>query len=260
MTRRTLLHGAAALALLCAAARPARAQEGAPWRGAIAGVVKDSAGARIPGASVTARSIGLQAISDDSGRFRLVGLPPGPVTLQVRRLGYVPASLSVTLAGGDTREVNVSLVQSAEALAALEVRANPLRGKMSGFNERRERGIGTFITRDEIERRQAGKVSQLLRYVAGVYVPQDNSDMRPSAVGMRRAAGLSPGSNCGVQLYVDGQHYPDGKLDDFRPSEVEGIEIYRSASEIPATFRSRDTMCGIIAIWTRDPASLAPKR
>jgi hypothetical protein len=73
---------------------------------------------------------------------------------------------------------------------------------------------------------------------------------------MRRAAGVTAQSNCAVQLYVDGHYYPGGRVDDFRPVEVEGIEIYRSASEIPAAFRGRDSMCGVIAIWTRDPASI----
>ena len=234
----------------------AHAQEGAPWRGVVAGVVKDSSGARLPSVGVMALAVGVQTVTDDSGAFRLSGLPPGSVTIQLRRLGYVPASVVLTLGAGETRELRVVLAETAEELDAVDVQASALRGKMAGFNARRVRGVGTFITREEIERRQPGKMSQLLRYVTGVYVPQDNSDMRPSSVGMRRAAGLSSQGSCGVQLYVDGQHYPDGRLDDFRPMEVEGIEIYKSASEIPATFRSRDTMCGVIAIWTRDPEAV----
>ena len=235
------------------AASVAQAQEGAPWRGVVAGIVRDSSGARLPSVGVVALAVGVQTVTDDSGAFRLTGLPSGSVTIQLRRLGYVPASLVLTLGAGETREMRVVLAQTAEELDGVDVHASALRGKMSGFNARRVRGVGTFITREEIEKRQPGKMSQLLRYVPGVYVPQDNSDMRPSGVGMRRAAGLSSQGSCGVQLYVDGQHYPDGRLDDFRPAEVEGIEIYKSASEIPAAFRSRDTMCGVIAIWTRDP-------
>jgi hypothetical protein len=233
----------------------ARAQESAPWRGVIVGVVRDSSGARLASARIVVVKTGIQAVSDDSGAFRLTGLPVGPVTLQVRRLGYAPADLSVTLDAGESRELAVVLAASAESLEPMEVKADAARGKMSGFNARRERGIGTFITRDDIERRQPGKVSQLLRYVSGLYVPQENSDMRPSAVGMRRSAGMTAQASCVVQFYVDGQYYPDGRADDFRPVEVEGIEIYKSASEIPAVFRGRDSMCGVIGIWTRDPVA-----
>ena len=250
---RSLLAASLVAALACLAVPRVQAQEGVAWHGVVFGVVKDSTGARVPAVSVVALRLGIQTVTDDSGAFRLTGLPAGTVTLQLRRLGYVPAGIVVTLVAAEARELGVVLAQTAETLDAIDVQASVLRGKMSGFNSRRGRGVGTFITRDEIERRQPSKVSQLLRYVAGVYVPQDNSDMRPSSVGMRRAAGLSSQGSCGAQLYVDGQHYPDGRLDDFRPTEVEGIEIYKSASEIPAAFRSRDTMCGVIAIWTRDP-------
>jgi hypothetical protein len=56
-----------------------------------------------------------------------------------------------------------------------------------------------------------------------------------------------------VQLYVDGHPYPHGNVDDFAPTLIEGVEVYRSASEIPADFRTRDATCGLIALWTRDP-------
>ena len=251
-TRRTLAIAALVLARAGLATSEADGQEGVPWRGTIYGVVRDSSGVRLGAVSVLALGMGIQTVSDDSGAFRLTGLPEGSVTIQLRRLGYAPAAHVMLLAAGEARELGVVLAQAAEALDVVDVKAHAMRGKMSGFYTRRERGIGTFITREEIERRQPSKVSQLLRYVNGVYIPQDNSDMRPSTVGMRRAAGISAQS-CAVQMYVDGQHYADGRLDDFRPSELEGIEIYKSASEIPASFRSRDTMCGVIAVWTRDP-------
>jgi hypothetical protein len=73
---------------------------------------------------------------------------------------------------------------------------------------------------------------------------------------MRRNLASRQLSPCEVQLYVDGQHYPGGSLDDFPPVTIEAIEIYRSASEIPADFRARDASCGVIAIWTRDPAAM----
>lgn len=253
--------GGLSLALTCfgLGAHAVAAQDNAPARGVIYGIVKDSSGARLAGATIVALATGVQAVSDDSGAFRLSGLPAGPLSLRIRRLGYAEAGVILRLVSAEAREVSVVLAESVRELDAMEVNAEAMRGKMSGFNTRRERGIGTFITRAQIEKRHPSKVSQLLRYVTGVYVPQDNSDMRPSNVGMRRAAGLSPQSSCAVQLYVDGQHYPDGRVDDFRPSEIEGIEIYKSASEIPANFRSRDTMCGVIALWTRDPSAVRRK-
>jgi hypothetical protein len=75
----------------------------------------------------------------------------------------------------------------------------------------------------------------------------------PQPVRMQRSGSSSAQPNCTVSMYVDGQPYPNGNVDDFPPLSIEGIEVYKSASEIPAAFRTRDAMCGLIAIWTRDP-------
>jgi hypothetical protein len=76
---------------------------------------------------------------------------------------------------------------------------------------------------------------------------------------MQRSVNSTTQGNCNVLLYVDGHPYQNGSVDDFSPIVVEGIEVYRSASEIPADFRTRDATCGVIAIWTRDPDSRPQK-
>ena len=81
----------------------------------------------------------------------------------------------------------------------------------------------------------------------------------PQPVRMQRSGSSSAPPNCTVSMYVDGQPYPNGNVDDFPPLSIEGIEVYKSASEIPAAFRTRDAMCGLIAIWTRDPDSAKRK-
>jgi hypothetical protein len=75
----------------------------------------------------------------------------------------------------------------------------------------------------------------------------------PQPVHMQRSSNATNQATCTVALYVDGNPYPNGSVDDFPPGSLEGIEVYRSASEIPAEFRTRDSMCGLIALWTRDP-------
>ena len=54
---------------------------------------------------------------------------------------------------------------------------------------------------------------------------------------------------------VDGNWVPPGTfhLDDISPTMIEAIEIYRGPAEVPAKFRQRETACGLIVIWTREP-------
>jgi hypothetical protein len=137
------------------------------------------------------------------------------------------------------------------------VEASPAGGKMGPFNRRRRRGIGSFVTRDDIEKRHAPSVSELLRTVPGIGVTQMMAG-EPQPVRMQRSANTVSG-DCAIKLYVDGHPYPNGNVDDFDPMSLEGIEVYRSAAEIPADFRTRDANCGVIALWTRDPEAARKK-
>jgi hypothetical protein len=227
----------------------------------IGGTVRDSAtGAGIEQAEVSvvgANDVTLRTTSGDSGHYRLSGLRPGVVLLAVRRVGYYPDTARVRVLDSGVTRVDFKL-QSSTVLEAQVSEADPLRGKMGPFNRRRARGVGAFVTRAEIEKRQPGSISELLRYLPGVAVTQKMAG-EPQPVHMQRSVNSTTQANCNVLLYVDGHPYPNGNVDDFSPIVVEGIEVYRSASEIPADFRTRDATCGVIAIWTRDPESRPQK-
>jgi Carboxypeptidase regulatory-like domain/TonB-dependent Receptor Plug Domain len=224
--------------------------------GGIAGVVRDSTGARLAQARIeTPNSNGgflLRAVSDDSGRFRIGALGPGVVGLQARRIGFAPQRMHVTVVAGEIAQAEFIMRAEAVLLDGPSIEADPLRGKMGAFNRRKSRGVGAFVTRDEIEKRQPASISELLRYLPGVGVTQRMAG-EPQPVHMQRSVNSSMQSTCVVQLYVDGHPYPNGSVDDFSPGSVEGVEVYRSASEIPADFRTRDATCGLISLWTRDP-------
>ena len=229
--------------------------------GVVVGSVRDTAGQRLDQAIirlVDPRPSLAPAVSDESGGYRLSGIGAGPAKLLARRIGYAPETLSVMVVEGVQHLDFVLRVVPVELRAAL-VRSDPTRGKMGPFNVRRARGIGSFLTRSEIEKRHAGSVSELLRYVPGVGVIQRMAG-EPQPIRMQRSGAPSSQIQCDVSMYVDGQPYPNGSVDDFQPLSIEGIEVYRSASEIPAEFRTRDAMCGVIAIWTRDPDAARRRR
>ena len=99
--------GPPAAAVVCLglllAAGPRVARGDGPPPAAVAGiVVRDTDGAPVPYATVadTARRAG--AITDEQGRFLLVGLPPGRATIRVRVLGSPPLVETLDLAPGDT--------------------------------------------------------------------------------------------------------------------------------------------------------------
>lgn len=222
-------------------------------RGVVAGMVSDSGGRPVAGASVDVVDTDIRAMTNTAGRYVLPEVWPGRTAVRVRRVGFAPEILNIAVASGDTTRADFMLGAVA-TLAKTQVTANANRGKMAEFNERRSRGVGLYVTRADIERRQPASMSEMLRNLPGVSVSQ-RSDAGPKPVHMDRSAASSKSGVCHVQLYVDGLPYPDGSVDDFPPETVEGVEIFRGASEIPASFRTRDAGCGLISVWTRDPAA-----
>ena len=70
----------------------------------ITGVVRDTNGAVLPGATITAQDPSQQrigsAVADAEGRFSIEGLPSGTVTLRAELVGFSTVSLSVSLPPG----------------------------------------------------------------------------------------------------------------------------------------------------------------
>src|SRR6185503_11128832 len=87
MTPKTIWLAAGVAALLLAFAPPARAQS------AIAGVVKDSSGAVLPGVTVEAASDALiektrVAVSDNAGLYNIQNLRPGTYVVTFTLTGF----------------------------------------------------------------------------------------------------------------------------------------------------------------------------
>ncbi len=242
-----LLSPALALVPIVATAQSAKTS------GVLFGVVRDSTGAKLARVDVMVLESNQRALSNDSGAYRIAGLPQGALHVQFRHVGFAAETTTVSLAPGEARELLFALTHLAPAteLEATLI-TERLRGKMGPFNTRRSRGVGTFITRTELEARHPSSISELLRYVTGVGVQQRMAG-EPQPVQMQRSARTTLYGSCTVRLYVDGHRYENGNVDDFHPTTVEGIEVYRSAAEVPADFRTNDAACGVIAIWTRDP-------
>lgn len=146
------------------------------------------------------------------------------------------------------------------------------RWRMAGlaqFYDRAGRGIGRFVTRADIERVRPSSTSDIFRTVPGVTVhcrgPQcvllwDRLQPRfgQTISGAQKPLYLLDGAPvdrsmaCPIQYFVDGSPWQLEHIDQFRPDEIEGIEIYASMPEIPPRFRSPDARCGVIAIWLRE--------
>jgi hypothetical protein len=212
---------------------------------------------------LTITNTALRVVTNDSGQFIFESPPTGRLHLAARRIGFKAQDHGFKLDVGSSRQEDFELEGNIEQLDSVRIFGNFGNGRMAEFYNRRAVGIGAFITRADIDRRKPYQPSDLLRTVAGVRVTADNAlGSKPKIEMGRQAVILAPrrgvvssGAVCVVNYYLDGSWVPGGTfhMDDLSPGSIEAIEIYRGPAEIPPRFKQRETACGLIVIWTREP-------
>jgi TonB family protein len=224
-----------------------RAQDTAQ-RGGVSGVVRDSSGAGIAGAEVTVVGTALRTHTNGQGAFNLTNVPAGPVTLGVRRLGFVPAVASTVIAASEAAVLSVIVAPLAQALATIIVRGDRRfegYGRLAGFYQRRSRSSGGhYMTREQIEQRNPARLTDLFRSIPGARI---QSSTFTNVVRFR-------GMRCAPLVWLDG--FPataaEFDLDALDPYVVEAVEIYPGVATVPPEFRwvRGGGSCGAIVIWT----------
>jgi hypothetical protein len=230
-------------------------------------VLEAETGARVNGATVEVVDRGqrvvARAVTDENGLFTTSLERDGAYRLRASRLGFQSATTPLLRTDGyDHLVVEIRLDQEAVLLAPLEILGRSARAispLLEGFTTRARVGLGHFITRDEIEKRRPGRVTDLLVSVPGVSLETSGSGTRRTVSMSRSRVGGT--RNCPVQIFIDGRllnrSVSSGRdvslsIDDVvSPGSVEGIEVYRGISGIPAEFLNPEARCGVVAIWTR---------
>lgn len=250
---RSLPGRASAIVLaLALSALPAMSRAQGPYAGLV-GIVRDSAGH--PLRDVQVRLSGPsspRALTSEAGGFAFASLAPGATLVMIRRLGFAPDSLQVILRPGRVDSLVLVMATMAAKLPGVNVeddqdaRSHRI---LAGFWERRSRGFGNFMTRDEIETRDAHDFVELTRMIPSLHVVTVNG--RQS---LRFSGSLLP-RDCPPQYVVDGMRIEQGSPDEFSPHDIEALEFYSGPATTPPQFTNRafSHTCGVIVIWTRLP-------
>jgi hypothetical protein len=233
------------LALSLALALPARGQSGA----VSLLVIDDATDAAVADVRVSIVGQPGEGVTDPAGRVFYVPPRAGRVAFVLRRLGYVPGTLTVDVKTADTARVTFALTVAPQPLATVAVRdtirsASPFLG---GFERRAttRAGSATFITRSEIDKAHANRVTDLLRRTTSLIV-EDSLD---AVTVMARRSGRIV--KCPMQVAVDGELRDAFNLNLLVAEDIHGIEIYPGPATVPAEFAStRGTArCGLIMVW-----------
>lgn len=223
--------------------------EATPQRASLVGqVVSEVTGEPLGGATVALRRARRGALADSAGNFSIPEALAGEDTLEVRYVGYEGGSTPITLEPEVTTRVVLLLAPNVVRVAELvvEIERGEFRLGLREFERRRAKGIGEFVTREEIERQNPRRTSDVLRRVPGLRVGPSDAGGRAEITLGRQAMPCRPA------IFVDGLHMPRFSVDDIIVPDLGAIEVYAGAGEIPAQYASMaPSACGAVLIWTR---------
>ena len=210
-------------------------------------VVSAMTGGPLQDARVVLKGSGHGAFTDASGRFTIPDVPAGRDTVQVGLIGFAEQEVPLTLQPDRVTRVTLMLSETVLRVEdiSVEVEGREEIGKLSGFYDRMKRGIGHYITPEEIEDLHAQNTSDYLRGVPGVQVGAYR--MGRADVRITRAK-----LDCRPVYYLDGILNRSLHPDELNRDDILAIEVYRGASETPPQFSFTGSGCGTILIWTRE--------
>lgn len=93
--------------------------------GAIAGHVRDSSGKPIARAQVFVVGTPYGVLADDSGKYRISGVPAGTYTLRAQFIGYAPTEVVGVKVAAGTATIDITLNYAALSVAGITVVAAP---------------------------------------------------------------------------------------------------------------------------------------
>ena len=233
-------------------------------------------------AEVAVPRLNLRTLSDSLGRYRLQSIPRGEHLVVTRALGFRPDS-ALTVFDGDEALINdVRLKVQLNTLPTVAVReaSTPVvRGKMAAYEERKAAHIGHFIDRELLAKDENRKLSDILgSNVPGLAIYRGGGSKawgasgrttssakcamcRVSKTEMLDGMDIAAGAPlaCYLDVYLDGAQIYDSSarktplfnLNSIGPAEIQAVEVYTSAAQIPAQYNKTSGSCGVMLIWTR---------
>ncbi len=185
----------------------------------IVGVVVDSAGRAVTGATVVVDGRA-RVETGTGGRFRFDSLALGTHTVRVQAIGFTPFSATVSLAAG-TADARIMLSASTYQLPEIVVRRRSSRLEETGFYQRQtEFRRGHFLEGDSLLRLDSLNLPLALSRIRGLNL---------KSVATLDSGVASPACRRGFRLWVNG--WESDTLDyafylrTINPDEVAGVEI-----------------------------------
>lgn len=209
--------------------------------------------ATLANALVSVSGTTLRVLSGDEGWFFLTGLPSGRHEITIELVGFALAKDTVEVQPDNAVHLDFWLEPEPVPLDELVVSADARAGGAKAHRR--------IITREDIDRRQASTVSQILQgLVPGVTQTKTSGDV--GAASKIRIRGVRSLEDTPPLIFLDGVRVgsagfasPVGTegiltfLDNINPQDIQRIEILYAAEA--TTFFGTDAVGGAILIFTK---------
>jgi TonB-dependent receptor len=195
--------------------------------GKINGLVTDTSGAILPGATVEVQENGLRAVSDAQGQFTIPNVALGTYTLKVSYVGFSPFQTSVTVAAGQPANVTAVLTVASDSESIL-VTAERAHGEAEAVNEiRTSDNILNVLPVEVIRSLPNANVADAVGRLPGVTLERDEGEGKYVQI-----RGTEPRL---ANLTIDGVEVPSPeggvrqvKLDVIPSDLVESVQINKT--------------------------------
>jgi iron complex outermembrane receptor protein len=222
-----------------------------PSTSVVAGVVRDSSGAALPGVTVriTNEASGqvTSTVTDDRGQYQTAPLPQGPYRLEAALDGFQSATRRIASAAGQTAALDFTLSPATvnEALVVTARRTEEVAQEVPIPVS----VVGGALVADAGDF-NVNRLKELLPTVQFYTTNPRNSAINIRGIGA--PFGLTnDGIEQGVGMYIDGVYYARPAAATLDLLDVERIEVLRGPQ---GTLFGKNTTAGAINVTTRKPS------
>jgi vitamin B12 transporter len=219
----------------------------------LSGRLLDAAGAGVGSVSVTAQAESAaadhiwKATSATDGSYALQ-VPPGRYNVRFARAPFQRRNFSITLAAGESRTLDISLtLEPLSSSVVVTAQAEPALLHQTTAPV-------TVITREEIDRRQAVSLPDLLLFTPGTAIGRTGPE------GGTASVFLNGGNSNFTKVLVDGTplNEPGSAVDfsNFTTDNIEKVEIVRGAESAQY---GTDAVAGVVQVFTRRGNTRTPE-
>lgn len=225
--------------------------------GIVMGTITDAAsGAPVSQVRVLVSGTTNGTLTGENGKYTLRSVPPGPVSIDVNRIGYEPKKLTVTVLANAPAVLDAQITQSAFSLAAVVTTVSGQQRKVELANSTTQIAVG-----DKLAELPVTNMGGLLSgRASSVQVVQTGATGTGSRIRIRGQNSFSL-SNDPI-VVIDGMRATSttnnaigvggsgpSRLDDINPAEIETIEVVKGPSA--ATLYGTEAANGVIVITTK---------